>query len=226
MEKIKLVDKLKNQKEENVLEEALKWCLFDYTKVKILDENSHYIYDKVVYYLMNSTEKVGLWTEDEIKVIITYFAHDLASKFKLEDKIDFQILSKEDSLPDSYGVCYDNADGTYTIEYSYRVIEGFLKGKDVPMRAMQTIFHEVIHVIQNELIKGRLLGDGDEYYSSKMYIMTLEHLTKKVDKQFYDKNYEKLLKENHANKVGLQFAITYLKKYGPKFYSLYNTDAL
>ena len=56
--------------------------------------------------------------------------------------------------------------------------------------------------------------------------MTLELLTRKADKQFYDKNYDKLLKENHANKVGLQFAITYLKKYGPKFCSLYDTDIL
>lgn len=211
------------QTDKIILLDNLNWCLKNNYNISLSNKEK---YSKAVYYLMNSKDKIGFWTESEIKLMIVFFAYDFASKFKIENKVKLEFLSKKVLSSDTMATCHDNLDGTYLVQFSYKVIEGFLKGKEAPLYSIQTVFHEMAHIIQNELVKGNFLQKEDNYYSSKTYIMVLELLARKVDKNFYNVNYSKLFKENHANKVGLQFALAYLKKYGPTFYSTYNKDIM
>ena len=214
-----------NPTEENCLK-CLQYC---YGKsVDFKDNDLVEIFDISVRYLMKF--KLGHLTEEDSKVLITYFSSKTINKFGLNGYVKINILTdnqyteKFGNSGDAICICVDDINEIF---YSSKIIKQLTSNNiSTFLRGMQSIFHEVIHSVQNNVIqsKGKLNSLIEPKLSA--YIMTIETIIRRVDANFYKSNYSNLYKENHAEQIGLKEAIDAIKDYNFKLYEMYDMEKI
>lgn len=220
-EKIKNNGSLNQEQMENVT----KWCFENLQAISLEDLDNHYLYDFATRYLMKS--KLGKWTKEDASVVVSYLSKKAAWKFGIDENITIAILDT-DEYEEKHGktssaVCVNNGDDTFNICYSPKVIDELCSNKyETFLRGLQTTFHEVIHGLQNSVIQRENLKEVESPKTKTTYLMALETIARKQNPDFYDKNYARLLKENHAEKIGLSQAMETLSKYNPGLYKEYD----
>ena len=229
MEAHELAEKFRNNtRTEASYQEVVKWCSENTNKLDLQDKDQQYLYEMSTRYLMKY--RIGKWSKDDATVIINYLAKKSAWKLGIDENIAVSILEESDYKEvhgSSDAVCINNGDDTFSISYSPRVIENLLSNNyDQFLRGMQTIFHEVVHTQQNSVIQRENIKGVDIPKTKTIYIMALETIARKYDSKFYNENYSHLLKENHAEKIGLREAMETMQKYNPKLYQAYNQEII
>ena len=222
----KLKEKIKNkQASKETFEELVEWCSSNLDKIDLSNPEQLYIYTHAANYLMKQ-DQVLEWDEKDAKVIITFLAKNALINFKLDDKTRVEILSREEfesrgHSEASGAVCVNNGNNTYSIEYSPNVVDSLLsRDTGKILRGFQTIFHEVVHALQNSTMQ------KEEVKGAEVYLMAMESLARKQSPEIYAANYAHLLKENHAEKLGLKLSMDYMQIMGPELYRLYNKDKI
>ena len=195
--------------------------------------------DKVDEFLFAMTTKhlmkfrANHFTEEEAKFIINFFSRRYALLSGIKQNVTIKILNEEEYEEhkkeyNSNGSadCIRNND-LHTLYYSPRVVEKLCSGDlNVFLRGMQMIPHEVAHAVQNNVIYKNGIHCGLLSPRLSIYVQAYESITRRVDPEFYDNNYAKLYKENHAEIVGLKAAMEFLKTFAPDLYKKYNQDAI
>lgn len=177
-------------------------------------------------YLFNV--KIGKWNENDAKFIVHYLVKKYSKYFKLDDSVSVKFLNEEELKAkcgkDTLATCVNNSNDTFDILYSSSLIS-YLLSNDIDkfLRGLSIIFHELTHVMQNRIIEKEY---EDYQYTKNVYIMTLETIVRKSDKQFYKTNYLNLFKENQAEKIGFKNAIEVIKKYNTRLYDMYDIEKI
>ncbi len=229
MDAHELAEKFRNNtKTEASYQDIVKWCGENAKDLDLTDNNQHYLYEMATRYLMKY--KIGKWNKDDANVVINYLAKKSAWKLGIDENIAVKILEESDykeTHGSSNAVCVNNGDDTFSISYSPKVVENLLSNNyDQFLRGMQTIFHEVVHAQQNSVIQRANIKGVDIPKTKTIYIMALETIARKYDPKFYNENYSHLLKENHAEKIGLRDAMATMERYNPKLYQAYNQEVI
>lgn len=229
MEAHELSEKLKNNKKtEATYQEVVKWCSENSDKLDLEDKDQKYLYELSTRYLMN--DRIGKWNKEEAILIINYLAKNSAWKLGIDENITVKILEEseyKETYSNSYAVCVNNGDDTFNISYSPKVLENMLSNNyDQFLKGLQTVFHEVVHAQQNSVIQRTNIKEVDIPKTKTIYIMALETIARKHDPKFYNENYSYLLKENHAEKIGLIEAMETMEKYNPKLYQAYDQEVI
>lgn len=233
MEAQELAEKFKNLKiqRETDFQEVLKWCKEHYKDLDLTDKNQHYLYEKATTYLMKY--RIGKWDRDDANTIVTFLAKKSAWKLGIDENVAVKILSSDEykkiygEKTSVKGECLNNGDSTFNITYSPEVVDNLLSNNyDQFLRGMQTVFHEVVHAQQNTVIEHSNIKGVEIPKTKKIYIMALETIARKYNPDFYHDNYAHLIKENHAEKFGLQKALETMKQYNPSLYQSYNQEVL
>jgi len=158
------------------------------------------------------------WDEKDAKVLITFLAKRALKDLKLDEKTSVEMLDREEfesrgNSKTSRAVCVNNGNDTYSIEYSPDVMESLLsRDTGKILRGFQTIFHEVVHALQNSTIQ------KEGVKGAEAYLMAMESLARKQSPEIYNANYAHLLKENHAEKLGLKLSMIHMQAIGPELY--------
>ena len=214
-----------NPIEENCIK-LLEWCYKN--DANFNDANNRYAYEKATHYLLLC--KIGKWNKEDAKIIIKSFANIYAYRFQLTNEMKLEILDNETYdkkfTPDSYGTCIDKKN-ICEVFYSESLVDELVSNDaNRFLNALQIIVHEVVHVLQNNTIKGDRKYTEAIDHTKSIYIMSVESIIRRVDKKFYTKNYDQLYKENHAQKEGLKKAIEIVKSFNPKILNMYNQDKI
>lgn len=207
-------------------DELLNWCNENKDKMNLNDSYESSLYNTLINYSMKN--RIGKLNREEASIYLKFFAKKTAKDLRLDKKVVIEVLDAESykkrDKDNSRGICIPNDDGTYNVVYNLDKLEGKLtsNNKYEFIFGLQTIFHEVRHVTQNVAIS----TDSDRLYNKSLYIMALETITRKICPEFYKGNYAKLLKENDADKNGLQLALQTIKERNPKLYELYSQEKM
>lgn len=206
-----------------MIENDLTWCIENINNSDLCDDVIRNKYEQATKFLL--THKLGFLSEDEAKIIVKFFAIQTAINLEVIDIVDIKIMSSDEYENNfkcsSIASCVKNENGKYDITYSPKTMSYIMRDEcNSFMRGIQVICHEIVHVFQNKIINKEKL-DEDEIVET-VYIMALETIVRRHDLNFYDKNYKHLLKENHAERIGLKLGLDLIKKYHPNLYKLYS----
>lgn len=233
MEAQELAEKFKNLKIQREIDfqEVLKWCKEHYKDLDLTDKNQQYLYKKATTYLMKY--RIGKWDRDDANTIVTFLAKKSAWELGIDENVAVKILNSDEykkiygEKTSVKGECLNNGDSTFSITYSPEVVDNLLSNNyEQFLRGMQTVFHEVVHAKQNTVIEQSNIKGTEIPKTKKIYIMALETIARKYNPDFYHDNYAHLIKENHAEKFGLQNALETMKQYNPSLYQAYNQEVL
>jgi len=230
MELNELVEIIKNKKQtKDTYEDTLKWCSENIRTLDMTNKDHVLLYETSMHYLMKN--KLAQWNKEDACLATSYLAKKFAHSIGIDGNVDIEILEKEEYEKEfgetSNAICENNGDGTFSIIYSDKVTDRLLSDNaDDFLNGFQTVFHEVVHTMQNSMIQRKEIDGEAIPYTKSMYIMALETISRKVDPEFYEKNYAKLLKENHAEKIGLKQAMATIQKYSPILYVKYNQEEI
>ena len=220
MEAKEIYEKIKSG--QATYEDLLNWCNENKENMNLNNSYEYQLYNAFIIHSMQS--KALKLNSQEASVYCHFFAKKIAHDMKMNDKVTVKVLNeeqyKEINEDNSEGICIPNEDGTYTVAYNFSKLEKKLTSNDKYdfIDGLQTIFHELRHVMQNQAISMNRTG----LYKKSIYIMALDTITRKTSSKFYKENYAHLLKENDANKYGLQLALETIKKRNPNLYSQFN----
>lgn len=228
MEAHELAEKFRNAKQTREgFEEIVAWCNENAGSLDLTNRDHQYLYEMATRYLMKI--KIGHWNKDDANVVINYLAKREAWKLGIDENITVSILEeadyKEKHGGSSIAACVNNGDDTFNVSYSPAVVNALLSNNyDRFLRGMQNIFHEVVHAQQNSGIQRTNIKGVEIPQTKTIYIMALETIARKYNPEFYKENYSHLIKENHAEKFGLIYAMETIRKYNPSFYQAYNQE--
>lgn len=207
-------------------DELLNWCNENKDKMNLNDSYESRLYNTLINHSMQT--RIGKLNREEASIYIKFFAEKTAKDLRMDKKVVIEVLDAESykkrDKDNSEGICIPNDDGTYNVAYNLDKLEEKLtsNNKYKFIFGLQTIFHEVRHVTQNIAIS----MDSNRLYNKSLYIMALESITRKISPKFYKGNYAHLLKENDANKNGLQLALQTIRERNPKLYELYSQEKM
>lgn len=230
MEAHELAEKFRNSpKTEQNCQDVVKWCSENAKDLDLTDKNQQFLYEISTNYLMKY--KIGKWNKEDANVVINYLAKKSAQELGIDENVTIKILEESEYKgtygDDSSAMCINNGDNTFDISYSPTIVKNLLSNNcDQFLRGMQTIFHEVVHAKQNSVIQRKDISGVEIPKNKTMYIMALETIARKYDSKFYKENYSHLIKENHAEKIGLRDAMETIKKYNPTLYQTYNQEVI
>lgn len=215
-----------SEKTDVFLKKLVDWCKENIGILDFSNKDFIYLYENAMKYLFNV--RIGRWNEEDAKLVLQYISRKFANRFFIDANINITILD-HDTYESTYGntiaVCVDKGNCMFDVVYSPKVIENLMSNAYLPFRrGLQFIYHEIVHVLQNCILQQETIEGCSIPYTKKMYIMALETITRKIDPQFYKANYIHLLKENHAEKIGLQEAMNTIGKYNMKLYAQYNQE--
>lgn len=228
MEVHELAEKIRTARENKqvtneLVYESIDWCNSHTDEMDLSNKDYDYIYNYIVRCMMG-TKQLRVWDEKSFNVIVNYLAKDCLKNWSLNHTTSIKILDKEEYEKRNGGksnaVCVPHDDDTYTIEYSPTVKTMVLSGNSAQiLRGLQIVFHEIVHALQNTKIK-------KDVPSPEGYLMALETIARKQAPEIYDENWSSMLKENHAEKIGLNMAIIYIKNFAPDLYKLYDQEEI
>ena len=229
MDEHELTEKMKaafkgKQMTKELFQETLDWCNANTENMDLTNTDHFYLYLTATRYLMKP-KQVLEWNESDVNIVMNFMAKRALRDFHLNQNTSIEILNREEydqrNRGTSRAVCVDHGDNTYHIEYSPDV-KDLLLSRDTGkiLRGFQTLFHEIVHALQNTTIR------KEGVHAAETYLMAMETLAKKQAPEIYDANYAHLLKENHAEKLGLEIAMQNIQLLGPDLYSLYHQDVI
>lgn len=212
------------QMTKELFQEALDWCDANTESMDLTNDDQFYLYLTSTRYLMKPNQ-VLKWNESDVNIVMNFMAKRALKDFHLSQTTSIEILSREEydqrNRGTSRAACVDQGDNTYRIEYSSDV-KDLLLSRDTGkiLRGFQTLFHEIVHALQNTTMRKEGVN------AAETYLMAMETLARRQVPEIYDANYTHLLKENHAEKLGLEMAMQNIQILGPDLYSLYHQDVI
>lgn len=229
MDEHELTEKMKaafkgKQMTKELFQEALDWCNANTENMDLTNDDHFYLYLTATRYLMKPNQVLE-WNESDVNIVMNFMAKRALRDFHLNQNTSIEILNREEydsrNRGNSRAVCVSHGDNTYHIEYSPDVKE-LLLSRDTGkiLRGFQTLFHEIVHALQNTTMRKEGVN------SPETYLMAMETLAREQAPEIYDANYAHLLKENHAEKLGLEIAMQNIQLLGPDLYSLYHQDVI
>ena len=229
MDEHELTEKMKTafkgkQMTKELFQEALDWCNVNTENMDLTNTDHFYLYLTATRYLMKPNQVLE-WNESDVNIVMNFMAKRALRDFHLNQNTSIEILNREEydqrNRGTSRAVCVDRGDNTYDIEYSPDV-KDLLLSRDTGkiLRGFQILFHEIVHALQNTTIRKEGVN------SAETYLMAMETIARKQSPEIYDANYAHLLKENHAEKLGLEIAMINIQHLGPDLYSLYHQDVV
>ena len=216
---------LDNPTEDNCKKCVEYCCLNDYNPGDKTDEQ---LFHTAAKYLMVC--KIGHIDKEEAKLLIKYFSMNYAASLNLADITRVEILNEEDFI-EKYGktslaTCVRD-EISHTLVYSPSIVEKIMSNDlDQFLIGMQKTFHEVVHALQNNIIYSNGVLNNEVPPKLSIYTQTVETVIRRIDSKFYDTNYSKIYKENHAELIGLKTALIYIKNYNSKLYDMYDINYL
>lgn len=219
---------IKNPIQENCIK-LLEWCYKN--EVDFNDKNIIYAFHMSTKYLFKC--KIGKFNEDDCKVIIKYLSNRYAHSVKLKQAIEIKILDEEEykktdkkQFTKSIGICISY--GQFNkIYYSPDIIK-MLMSNDINQffNSIKTIYHEVVHAVQNNIINANGLLHNEVEYSKQLYIIAAERIVRIADKKFYENNYDNIFVEAQAELIGIQKAKSTLEEFNKKIIELCDLDKI
>lgn len=179
--------------------------------------------------------KIGNFDKNDANFLVNYLAKLDVSILRQNEnslgQVNIKVLNQEEYekvRKGSRAVCFDNEDNTFDVVYSEKVSEDLMsRNPSTILYGLQTIGHEITHVLQNTIIHNKDICSYNNVNNIREgYKMALETITRKVLPDFYEKNYEYLLKENNANANGLKWAMQILKIYSPELYNVFDQEKI
>ena len=203
-----------------LFQEITEWCKSHTGEMDLSNDDHSYLYTHATNYLMKHNQMIQ-WDENDVNVIVNFFAKRALKDFGLDQNTSIEMLSREEydkrNRGKSHAVCVPHDDDTYTLEYSPDVKDMLLsKNIHQMLRGFQVVFHEIVHSLQNTTMK------KEGVKSPETYLMAMETIARKQAPEIYDANYAHLLKENHAEKLGLDIALFHIKQFAPDLYKRYD----
>lgn len=205
--------------------DLLKWCDENKDNMNLKDKNVYNIYNTIINYAMRV--KKDTLNKTEASIFIYFLARKNIIDLGIDKNVSVEVLEQPE-YEKRYGKrseasCVPEKNNRYKVVYSQFVVKKLMSSnKDEILCGMQTIFHEVRHVVQNMAMK----IDSIRLYKKCVYVMTLETITRNVSPKFYYDNYNHLLKENDAQAYGLKFALQTLKDIDINLYNSYDKEKL
>lgn len=230
MENIKnqLAEKLKKDYSYSNLQEVINYCKQNIHSMDLNNDTDFYLCSTTNLYLFK--QKIGCFNKDETKFLTISLSKLGIKMFNIkEEKINIELMESEEYKKfrgkNSMAVCIKN-DNTHSIIYSDKVCEEIMSSDPYKfLRGLQTIFHETVHIFQDEKIQ-KDYTKLNAVQAKNAYIMALEKVSRMINPEFYEKNYSSLLNENDAEKNGLIAAMEVLKIYNKKVYNFFDKDEL
>lgn len=218
------IDKLYNMyKITKKPDKILDWLSNNLDEIDLLKPVYRNSCEIAIQYLFN--EKLGNWTEVEVKFLIVFFIKQYTGKYWLERELNVSFLTKEEYTKrfgeKGIAIYVRNSSAEPCIYFSSKLLSNLQENNTILfLEGLRTVFHETIHAIQNAFLSGEVVGyfETEEFYDYKKYIMMQEILISKIDKNFYMNNYSHLLIENDANKEGIIEAGKILSTYNFSVY--------
>ena len=179
--------------------------------------------------------KIGDFDKNDANFLVNYLAKVNVSILRQTEhslgQVNIKVLNQEEYEKVSKGsraVCIDNEDNTFDVVYSEKVSEDLMsRNPSTILHGLQTISHEITHVLQNTIIHNKDICSYNNVNNIReCYNMALETITRKSLPDFYEKNYEYLLKENNANANGLKWAMQILKICSPELYNVFDQEKI
>lgn len=229
MDEHELTEKMKaafkgKQMTKELFQEALDWCNNNTGSMDLTNPDHYYLYVTATRYLMIPNHILE-WSENDVNIVMNFMAKRALKYLHLSQKTSIEMLDSEEYAQRKRGtsiaVCVDKGDDTYCIEYSPKV-KDLLLSRDTGkiLRGFQILFHEIVHALQNSIMRKEGVN------AAVTYLMAMETLARRQAPEIYDTNYSHLLKENHAEKLGLEMAMQNIQILGPDLYSLYHQDVI
>lgn len=228
-EKEELKEKLKKGCIFDDIGRLLEYCKNNIDLMDMQDETDAKLYYAVVIYL--TRYKMGKIDKKEALLLTKYYSRFCINIYlrngQLMQNINVEILKQAEyeaiQGEDSYAVCIDKDNQIQTVLYSEKLIEKLMSNKTSEVfYAFQLLGHEIVHGVQNSIIRHGETGRITMNSIKTGYLMALENLTKKAFPDFYKRNYENLIKENNANADGIFLASEFLRIYSPNIYQLFD----
>lgn len=201
----------------NDYEAPLKWCLKG-DNIYLDDDRV----EKTIYHIMNY--KLDNMNEKEAIALIKFFAHKTAIKLGVNDNLIINILSLEEykqtrQYDRGYKCWYKCINGIDNVFYTPETIKELTSNNTSEfLIGLKNICHEIVHVYDNKVV---IEGKTINKYA---YIIALERIVRRLGASFYMDNYNNLFLEKHANKLGLELALEYVKEYNSKLCNSLNQD--
>lgn len=223
MEAKEIYDKIK--KRQANYKDLVQWCDDNKFNMDLNNKLVYNLYNTMINYAMRVREET--LDKTEASIFIYFFAKKNTIDLGIDKNVSVEVLEQSEYEKkygkDSEASCVPFKDNRYKVVYSQFVVKKLMSSnKDEILSGMQTIFHEVRHVVQNMAMK----TDSIKLYKKWVYIMTLETITRKVSPEFYYDNYNHLLKENDAQAYGLKSALQTIKDININLYNLYDKGKL
>lgn len=227
-EKIKLKRILEKEYSVENIKKVVEYCKENIQSMDFNDETDFYLCHATNLYLFKN--KVGKFDKEEAEFLTISLAKLGSKMFKVKEKTDIDIMKeKEFSELNGDGGRAANAlksDNTHSIIYSEKVCDELMSDDPaIFLGSLQTIFHEVVHSFQAEKMQ-RDYNKLNAVQVKNQYIMGMEKIVRKVNPEFYEKNYAFLLGENDAEKNGLICAMQILGIYNKNIYNFLDKDVI
>lgn len=200
-------------------EAAKNWCYQNIGNIDLNDEKQRHMCETTKKYLIKY--RYGHWTEEDVKFLIQYCVKEFSYSTKIEKPIEVVFPNEEEfkeKSSEKFAAVCKPLKNSYLLSFSPRSIGFTSNNKSNSCLDVLTVtYHELTHVAQKEIIKGKKLNINTPSLKT-IYHLTLEDLAKKQDPKLYNQYYDQMLGENHANLMGLQFAIDVIKENDSKNY--------
>lgn len=217
-------DDITNKLKDNSLNDLDTKSLFCYIKSNFDDDNMELIYNNILKnYILNSKPQLS---EEIIKLIINKFIEVWSKKLNIKKDVVFDGLFNDDNKKErANGMVIKKEDKSF-IKINVDLVNGILKEEPSKIARfyhlsvlIHTIYHEITHVIQDDVIKSGIL-------TKEILQMIHDNIISKELDGYYYENYERLIGEASANKNALKLTHNYLKNvlnlnFSPKM--LYDT---
>lgn len=205
------------------LKRVLEYCKSNIDSMDKNDETDKDLLDYSAGYLMQY--KLGSLDKGEAVFLAKYYAMYCIGLYEknglLMQDVKMEVLNQEEfekkSGKGTWATCTDQKDGTQIFSYSEKLIEMIMRNKPMDvLMAFQAIGHEVVHGVQNSMIRNGEVDGIDISNIELAYLMALEELTRRGFPEFYSENYDNLITENNAEANGLRLATGFLKAWAPQ----------
>lgn len=205
--------------------DLLNWCDENKKNMNLKDKDEYKLYNILINYAMR-VKKENL-NKTEASIFIYFFAKKNIMDLGIDNFVSVEVLEQAEYEKNygknSQGICFSDKDNKYKVAYSQYVVKNLMSSNKYDiLRGMQTVFHEIRHVVQRMAIK----IDSNKLYKKWVYVIILEAITRKVNSKFYRDNYQHLLGENDAQKYGLKLALQTIKEIDINLYNLYDKNKI
>lgn len=196
------------------------------------NKDEQFLYDYAMKFMMQS--RINKLDEKEATIMVKYLSQAYMHEKGLDGRVKISVLDKE-KFSEKYAdaerlnaMCRKlKGDVKFELDYSPKVLENIRSGNiNKFLDGLKTVYHETAHVIQESTIELKEINGREVHYTASMFQIALENVARIADRNFYDENYDNLVLENQANKVGLIKGYLAIQKYAPQHLKQYSADKI